>query len=151
MLFRSWGGLFLSPRVKKERQEALAKSEEVLKLVGLEQKMEEYATSLSYGEQRLLEIARALSANPHLLLLDEPAAGMNSVEKEKLKGLIYRIQKDLNKTIVLIEHDMKVIMDISDRIIVLDHGEKIAQGRPEEIRVNPKVIEAYLEIGRAHV
>jgi branched-chain amino acid transport system ATP-binding protein len=138
------GGLFMPKAIKKERAEALRKSEEILKFVGLENKLEEFATSLPYGEQRLLEIARALAAESDLILLDEPAAGMNSSEKQKLKELINRIRTEMKKTILLIEHDMKVIMDISDRIVVLDHGEQIAGGSPAEIRVNPKVIEAYL-------
>ncbi|WHH61476.1 ABC transporter ATP-binding protein [Petroclostridium sp. X23] len=139
-----FGGLFMSKSVKNERANALKKCLDILEFVGLENKLEEFATSLPYGEQRLLEIARALASESDLILLDEPAAGMNSIEKEKLKALINRIRTEMSKTILLIEHDMKVIMDISDRIVVLDHGEQIAQGKPEEIRTNHKVIEAYL-------
>lgn len=138
------GALILSRGIKMDRARAIRRVEEVLEVVGLEDKMEELATSLPYGQQRLVEIARALATEPELLLLDEPAAGMNPQEKIQLMKLVRRISSDLRKTILIIEHDMKVIMDISRRIAVLDYGEKIVEGSPKEVREDRRVIEAYL-------
>jgi branched-chain amino acid transport system ATP-binding protein len=100
--------------------------------------------NLSYGDQRRLEIARALASNPQLLLLDEPTAGMNPQESEELRKLMEALRSERGISVLLIEHDMKVVMNVSDRITVLDHGEKIAEGSPQEVRTNPRVVEAYL-------
>lgn len=139
-----FGTLFGLPKVRHEEQEAADEAYRLLRYVGLEPLLNEKANSLSYGAQRRLEIARALAARPKVLLLDEPAAGMNPRETAQLTGLIRSIQQELGISIILIEHDMKLVMELSDHILVLDHGEKIAEGAPDEIRSHPRVIEAYL-------
>jgi len=116
----------------------------ILEKIGLAQFVDEFAKNLPYGAQRLLEIARAMATEPFLLLLDEPAAGMNPNETQELDELIKKIRDEEGISILLIEHDMKLVMSLSDRIFVVDYGKKIAQGTPEEIRSNPVVIKAYL-------
>ena len=137
------------PRYKREEQEAYARVLELLAYVGLAGKENELARNLSYGQQRRLEIARALAIEPKLIMLDEPAAGLNPKETEEMKRFILRLRSDLNTSILLIEHDMKLVMGLSDKITVLNYGEKIADGTPDEIRGNEKVIKAYLGVEEA--
>ncbi len=139
------GALFRLPRHWREERSGRNRSMELLRFVGIERRAGEVSRSLSYGEQRRLEIARALATNPTLLCLDEPAAGFNPAEKADLLALIRRI-RDTGVTILLIEHDMRLVMGVTDRIVVLEFGKKIAEGTPHEVRDNPAVIAAYLGV-----
>jgi branched-chain amino acid transport system ATP-binding protein len=140
-LFRS---LLRTPLYLAEERAVTERSLELLDVMGILHRRNEQARSLPYGDQRRLEIARALATEPKVLLLDEPVAGMNSSEKVEMRGLIHSLRKQFGLAILLIEHDMGLVMDICERITVLDHGVIIASGKPEDIQKNPAVIEAYL-------
>ena len=139
-----FGAITRSQPVRREEEETIEHSYELLKLVNLHSAYKDEARNLPYGAQRRLEIARALATEPRLLLLDEPAAGMNPQETTELVQLVRHLRDELKLTILLIEHDMSMVMSISDRIHVMEYGSRIASGTPEEIRVNPQVIKAYL-------
>ena len=139
-----FGAILRTPRIRKEERDARQQARELLEFSGLRRKDAELGKNLSYGDQRRLEVARALATRPKLLLLDEPTAGMNPQETADFTEFVARLREEQGLSVLLIEHDMRVVMGVSDRVTVLDYGERIAEGTPQEIQKNERVIEAYL-------